>query len=102
MRIDTKPAPSAVALTAFRILPNGEGRQYSATTFPKGPWQGCERTIRTANTFGYLADDGSEGYAVLDVLDENGDIVQDFTIIHARAFKWFKRKLNWCVEDDEA
>jgi hypothetical protein len=93
-----KPVESARALTAFRVLPNGEGRQYSATTFPRDPWQGCERMIRTGFKLGFLLE-GNDGYAVLDVLDEDGDIVQDFTIRDARAFQYFKRKLHWRVEE---
>jgi hypothetical protein len=46
----------------------------------------------------YLADSfeksGPPPYAVLDVLDSDGDIVQDFIIPHARAFRWWYRKLG--------
>ena len=94
--------PRAVALTAFRILPNGEGRQYTATTFPKGPWQGCERMIRMARYVGFVSGPGShDGYAILDVLSEDGDVIQDFTITSARGFQWLKRKLHWQVERED-
>ena len=94
-----KPVPEAHALSAFRVLKNGEARKYTATTFPRDPWQGCERFIRTGFAVGCLREWHSEGdYAVLDVLDEDGSIVQDFAIPSADAFKWVKRTLNLAVE----
>lgn len=98
--------PAAHALTLFRVLPNGEGRAYTATTFPKDPWEGCEHTIRTARFLGYIADEGEryilgDGYGVLDVLDENGDIVQDFMVKTADGFQWLKRRLDLRVEADD-
>lgn len=98
-----KPVVStAHALTVFRALSDTEGRQYTATTFPRDPYQGCERTIRMARAVGYLHDSitdaGGEVYAILDVLDSDGQIVQDFVIPHARAFRWFYRKLTLRVE----
>jgi hypothetical protein len=95
------PAPvnvNAHALSGFRVLPNGDSRQYTATTFPRSPYKGCEQIIRMATAFGYLAADGERYYAVLDVLDEDGDIVQDFRIRDATAFRWFYRKLHWRIE----
>lgn len=93
---------TAHALTVFRAVSDTEGRQYTATTFPRDPYQGCERMIRMARAVGYLRDSitGADGevYAVLDVLDSDGDIVQDFIIPHRRAFEWFYRKLNLRVE----
>jgi hypothetical protein len=95
--------PEAHALSAFRVLKNGEPRQYTATTFPRDPWRGCEHMIRMAKAIGCLDEESGDGYAVLDVLNENGDIVQDYSIPDARAWEWIKRKLNFAVErsDDE-
>lgn len=96
--------PTAHALTLFRCLPNGQGRSYTATTFPQDPWAGCEHTIRTAYKLGYVDPSDSEryilgdGYGVLDVLDANGDIVQDFMVRTADAFQWLKRRLDLRVE----
>jgi hypothetical protein len=93
----------AHALTAFRELPNGAGRQYTATTFPEDPWQGCERFIRTGLKLGLLKDPGDgDSYAVLDVLDEDWSIVQDFAVPDAHAFRWVKRKLGLRVDMDDA
>lgn len=91
---------AAHALSVFRGLPGGGARQYTATTFPRDPWGGCEWIIRQAQAVGYLRSSG-DGYAVLDVLDENGDIVQDYVIPTATAFRWFKRKLNLAVEPSD-
>ena len=41
-----KPPADAVALTAFRELPDGRARQYTESWTPDKPWQGCERFIR--------------------------------------------------------
>jgi hypothetical protein len=93
---------SAHALTVFRVLPDGEGREYTATTFPRDPWQGCERFIRTCRALGWITDRvEDDAFAVLDVLDEDGDIVQDFGIPDGRAFQRIKRKLNLRVARDE-
>lgn len=97
-----QPHPNAVGLTAFRALPNGVGRQYTAVEFERG-WNGVEHFIRTLNAVGYVrpstADSG--GYAVLDVLDVNGDIVQDYDIPTADAFRYVKRKLRLTVESTD-
>jgi hypothetical protein len=71
------------------VVSETEARQYTATTFPRDPYQGCERMIRMAQAVGYLTEATSGAphpYAVLDVLAEDGDIVQDFLIPHARAW----------------
>lgn len=99
--------PRAVALTVFRALPDGTGREYTATTFPQNPWLGCNHMIRMAKPCGFIARCAGQCdcYAVLDVLDEPGDVIQDFCIRTAQAFRWFYRKLDLRVvpeEDDDA
>ena len=92
----------AVAVTAIRILRNGGMVQYTATTFPKDPWQGCEHLIRTGLHLGMLKPSSPEpSYGVLDVLNEDGDIVQDFDITTALAFRYLKRRCGWQVERDQ-
>ena len=59
----------AVALAAFRQLPGGRGRQYTAATFPANPYQGCEHMIRMARAVGFVTDSAHGAYAALDVLD---------------------------------
>lgn len=95
--------PGAVALTAFRALPDGTGREYTATTWLQDPWQGCNHMLRMARTCGFVTESHGnrcDCYAVLDVLDEAGDIIQDFCITTAQAFRWFYRKLNLRVVDE--
>jgi hypothetical protein len=90
---------SAHALRLFRALPNGEGRAYTATTFPRDPWRGCERFLRMCRHVGWITPDSRcDGYAVLDVLDVDGDIVQDFTVLDPQAFQQIKRRLGAVVE----
>jgi hypothetical protein len=96
--------PEAAAITAFRVLRNGTGRQYTATTWLNDPWGGVEHAVRTGHKLGFLrpsSTDPASGYAVLDVLDADGNIVQDFEIATARAFQWFKRRYGWTVESAE-
>lgn len=90
----------AHALTVFRVV-GKDGREYTATTFPRDPWQGCERFIRTARAVGWLGEARSDSYGILDVLDENGDIVQDFGIRSADAFQRIKKLLDLRVNDAE-
>lgn len=87
----------AHALTVFRVLRNGEGRSYTATTFPRDPFAGCQRFLRMACLWLTAEKDG---YGVLDVLNENGDIVQDFTIADAPGFQQIKRRLHLVVDCD--
>jgi len=88
---------SAHALTVFRVLKNGEGRSYTAATFPPDPLAGCRRFLRIARL--WLTDD-EDGYGVLDVLNENGDIIEDFTIRDAAGFQQIKRRLHLEVDHD--
>lgn len=106
---ETQPAllerrldPSAHALSIFRVLPGGEARAYTAVTFPKDPWQGCEHFLRMARLVGWLREPADDDYGVLDVLDDDASIVQDFGIPDARAFQAIKRKLNLAVESTDA
>lgn len=92
--------PAAVALSAIRPLPSGSFHQYTAATFPQNPWQGCEHMIRMARACGFVTTCSGvcDCYAVLDVLDDDGDVIQDFCITTPRAFRWFYRKLHWRIE----
>ena len=95
--------PAAHALSVFRMLPSGEGRAYTAVTFPQDPWRGCERFVRTCLALGWVRHAGWERdpYGVLDVLDEDGDIVQDYAIPSAKAFQRIKCKLDLRVESTD-
>ena len=98
----TPPPAGAVALTAFRELPDGRARQYTATTFPANPWQGCERFVRMCAAVGYVRDCTREhAYAVLDAINEDGDILATWDVMSDRGFRFIYRKLHLRVEDEE-
>lgn len=90
----------ATALSAFRALPNGAGRQYSVVEAPSG-YDAVELSIRRFNAFGFIGGTSEDCYAVLDVLDENDDIIQDFHIPNARAFRYIKQVLGLRVESTD-
>jgi hypothetical protein len=96
--------PDAHALTVFRVLRNGEPRTYTATTFPRDPYAGCDQFARQARAVGWITRAGATGksdYGVLDVLNENGDIIEDFAIPDASAFRRIADKLHLRVEYDD-
>ena len=70
-------------------------RIYEATTFPAGPFRGCELYLRRCEAFGFLKNDGSG--LVVDVLDTNGDIIQDFPITR-KGFEYLRRVLKFRVD----
>jgi hypothetical protein len=93
-----RPPAEAIGLSAIRVLGDGSMRQYSAVEFERG-WYGVERFIRTLRAFGFVKPSSTEeSYAVLDVLDANGDIIGDYDIPTSRAFQYVKRKLRLTVE----
>lgn len=96
------PPAEAVGLSAIRALPpNGAARQYSAVEFERG-WAGVEHFIRTLRAVGYIRPSTPEPcYAVLDVLDANGDIIFNYDVPHSRAFAFIYRKLKLRVESED-
>ena len=88
--------PNAVRLSAFRAMPDGSGRQYTVSEAPDA-WRAIERITRTAWYVGYLRPSHTEQcdcYAVLDILDDSDDVIQDMCIPTANAFRWWYRKLG--------
>lgn len=71
-----RPPANAVGLSAIRAVGRqGVMRQYSAVEFRRG-WAGVEHFIRILRAVGYVKPSGTAPcYAVLDVLDADGDIV---------------------------
>jgi hypothetical protein len=97
------PVPaSAWALDLFRILGKDKPRQYTATTFPQNPYQGCERMIRMARAVGWIGGDYKDSYGLLEVLDAAGDILCDYPVPNAHAFAQLKQKLDIAVQTDDA
>jgi hypothetical protein len=91
----------AHALTLFRALSDDRGRQYTGVTFRKQPRAGCELFIRRA--LGHVGRwPMEEFYAVLDVLNVEGDVVTDFPIPDAASFRWVKQRLNLRVEETDS
>jgi hypothetical protein len=98
------PPDGTVALTAYRDLPGGRGRQYTAVTFPRDPWQGCEHIVRMSGAVGFVrdCDSGVPAYALLDAIDAGGDILASWDVTSARAFRFLYRKLGLRVESQDA
>lgn len=89
--------PDAVGFTLFRILPNGDGRAYTAVEFERG-WPGAEHFLRQLRACGYVrnSSEGGDGWHVLDVINTDGDIIQDYAVPPApsRAMHYITRKLK--------
>lgn len=90
--------PDAVGYSAFRCLKSGAGRAYSSVEFTSG-WADADHFLRQLRAVGYVraSTKDADGYAVLDVLDAAGDVIQDYDIPHQRAFAYIKRKLRLVV-----
>jgi hypothetical protein len=79
-------------------MPDGSMRQYTAVEFTRG-WAGVEHFIRTLRAVGYIKPSSPEpSYAILDVLDFDGDIIADYDVPTVAAFRYIKRKLQLRVE----
>lgn len=99
LTIDQQLAKTAHALRPVRVI-KGEAVNYTATTFPNGPRAGCERTLRVAQVTGDLGRAGGQlGDLWLDVLDENGDILQEWPL-GPKCFEHLRRKLRFVRESD--
>ena len=86
---------TAHALRPMRIDRNEVAIHYEATTFPGGAYSGCELQIRRMECFSMLTkrDDGPlQGSWFLDVLDEQGDIL-DTLEVNAKGVKYMRRTL---------
>lgn len=99
--------PDVVGFSAFRVFESkGEqiGRWYSAVRFRDGN-KGANRALRMYQKVGWVpsedAPHAAMPYAVLDALDEQGDILQDFQIVNAQAFQQIKRRLGLVVEPED-
>lgn len=98
--------PDVVGFSAFRVfVSKGEqvGRWYSAARFRDGN-KAANRALRMYQKVGWVPTEDTPRiempYAVLDVLNEEGDILQDFPIVNAQAFQQIKRRLGLVVEHE--
>jgi len=89
--------PDAFALRPVRAVDNGF-RHYTATTFPNNPWSGCETYLLRLMYFGALGVEDTS--LVIDVLNIDGDILQDFTVSR-KGFEYLRRQLGFRVEPEE-
>ena len=80
---------SAFAIRPVRIV-GGCLREYDAITFPCNPRAGVSIYLRRC--LAHLQDDGS--HCLLDILDKQGDIVQDYPITHS-GFEYLRRSLKF-------
>lgn len=90
--------PAATGFSLFRVLRNGRERGYTAVEFERG-WPAADRFRRELRLCGYICDISMapSSYGILDVLDADGDIVQDYAVPTAAAFRYIKRKLKLSV-----
>lgn len=93
---------SAHALRPLKILKSGDGRHYTAHTFPKGGYEGCELTLRRCEAFGYLVPQPGSlvGDLFIDVLDIEGDILNTIGLT-ARGWNYLRRVLKFRRESTE-
>lgn len=91
-------SPAAHALRPVRMR-GDEAVNYSATTFPQDPLGGCRLTLRRLEAFGYLAGAPGDhlGNLWVDVLDAEGDILQEWPITR-RGFEYLRRTLRFVRE----
>ena len=92
----------AVALRPVRILhrnkKDAELRLYTAITFSVDPWNGCKISLWRCFLFG--RPDPEESDVLIDVLNNDGDIIQDFAITIA-GFEYLRRTLKFVVASEE-
>lgn len=76
-------------------------RQYSQVEFTNGR-PGANRYYRMFAGTGSIVESSTEpSYAVLDVLDADGEIVQDFDVPTAEGFRYIKRMLGLTVVGED-
>jgi hypothetical protein len=88
------PKAHALRLARFDERKN-DAVHYEAVTFPNGPRNGCWMYLTRAMLSGV---DGAGNYLV-DILDEEGDIIQDFPVSRQGA-RYLVRVLKLKVERD--
>lgn len=84
--------PDAHSFGALRPVGNGARHYEPRWAGPK--W--AEQLFRMAKATGQVKPCGTApSYALLDVLDADGDLMQTYAIPNARAFRWWYRKVGW-------
>ena len=86
---------TAHALRPVRIV-REELRNFTGTTFPRNPYEGCELIFRRMEVFGMIEVNRNADQWV-DVLDVNGDIIREVPVT-PRGFKYLRRVLGSRLE----
>lgn len=93
----TTPLASIVDPRAFALRPvradvkKNDFVLYEGTTFPSNPQAGCSMYVRRLRAFGFIVEHSD---FILDVLDREGDIIQDFSI-SKEGFEYLRRQLKF-------
>ena len=83
--------------SAFRpVRPIGD--RLRAYTVAEGSWRLLNHTLRMAHACGFVEPATRDSYALLDVLDDGNDIVAGYGVPHARAWRWWYRKLGCRID----
>ncbi len=92
-----RPPADATGFSAVREV-RGALVQYTGVDCTRG-WAGVEHFIRTLRAVGFVAPcRAGPSYAVLDVLNTAGDIVFEYDVPNAKAWRFIYRKLGLRVE----
>lgn len=95
-----KVMQDAVALRPVRMNEKAQTFTfYEGTTFPRNPYGGCNLYLRRCHAFGYLEADA--GNLIVDVLNADGDIIQDFPITR-KGFEYLRRTLKFKREQPQS
>ena len=78
-------------------MPEDDLKHYTATTLPNGPKQGCELYLRRCKAFGGIATQKEDEVGLCDVLDDDGDVVENFPL-NKKGIRYLIKALNAKVE----
>lgn len=84
----------AHALRPARII-RDQLHHFTGTTFPDGPYEGCELILRRMSAFGMIPKADTEQW--VDVLDEHGDILHEVPLTIS-GFEYLRGKLKFVRE----
>lgn len=90
--------PDAYALRPVRVVGDAI-RTYTAVTFEPDPWRGCAQMINRCRSLGWLGDADRNVARGVDILNSDGDIVQEFSISR-RGFEYLRRTLKFRVDSE--
>jgi hypothetical protein len=95
---DYKMPDEAFALRPVRFLPDNELRYYSGVTFPRNPKGACDMYYRRCRVFGGIAPCRQDEVGLCDVLDEHGDVIDNFPL-NAKGLKYLIKFLKCRVDE---